>query len=500
MPSIHIERTAGPIWTRAIGPVIVAAVGVFMLRWTWLTWPDPIVDYGRELYVPWRLSEGDVLYRDIEYFNGPLSPYLDALLFCAFGVGLRTLVWFNVLNIALITALIYHLVGRCTDRWAATTGAIVFLTLFAFAQFGGVGNYNYVCPSSYELTHGIALSLAALACVGAYARSGGAGWAAGAGGLLGLVFLTKAEVFLAALAAVGAAMLICARFSRRWRHLLLMGAVAILPPLVALILLLRNLSLPEALDGLAGSWKWIGDRNLTGLPFFRRISGTRDLGQSLQVIAIGGATYGLIVLCATAAARALHGRPLAARVLALTCLVAIPSLGWRLASYHVWDDFVRPAPMLLGVTLAVLGRELIRRRDDSSGRHRLALSVALCIFAMVMLLKVFFNAHIYHYGFALAMPATMALVGLLVGWMPARAQRIGAEPWLPRAVGLAVLIAVAGAYLPKTRDLIERKTNIVASGADKFYADRTRGAVREVVRHINFAISPSATLVAIPEG
>lgn len=40
-----------------------------------------IVDFGRELYVPWRLAEGDALFRDVVHFNGPLSPYLNAALF-----------------------------------------------------------------------------------------------------------------------------------------------------------------------------------------------------------------------------------------------------------------------------------------------------------------------------------------------------------------------------------------------------------------------------------
>ena len=35
--------------------------------------------FGRELYVPWQLTQGKVLYRDIESIFGPLSPYLNAL-------------------------------------------------------------------------------------------------------------------------------------------------------------------------------------------------------------------------------------------------------------------------------------------------------------------------------------------------------------------------------------------------------------------------------------
>ena len=62
-----------------VGVILIA--GVTMLVISWRKWLDPTVDFGRELYVPWQLSQGQVLYRDIAYFNGPLSPYFNALVF-----------------------------------------------------------------------------------------------------------------------------------------------------------------------------------------------------------------------------------------------------------------------------------------------------------------------------------------------------------------------------------------------------------------------------------
>ncbi len=40
----------------------IAAAFVVMAAWSWRTWPDVLVDYGRELYVPWRLAAGQTLY------------------------------------------------------------------------------------------------------------------------------------------------------------------------------------------------------------------------------------------------------------------------------------------------------------------------------------------------------------------------------------------------------------------------------------------------------
>ena len=60
--------------------------------WSWRKWPDPLIDFGRELYVPWQITEGRVLYRDIESLFRPLFPYVNALWFRLFGVSLTTLV------------------------------------------------------------------------------------------------------------------------------------------------------------------------------------------------------------------------------------------------------------------------------------------------------------------------------------------------------------------------------------------------------------------------
>ena len=63
-----------------------AATFAGLLAWSWRKWPDPLVDFGRELYVPWQITEGQVLFRDVASLFGPLSPYLNALWFRLFGM------------------------------------------------------------------------------------------------------------------------------------------------------------------------------------------------------------------------------------------------------------------------------------------------------------------------------------------------------------------------------------------------------------------------------
>jgi hypothetical protein len=67
------EGAATAEWHAWVGPLLLIGTGAAMVWWTWGAWPDPLVDFGRELYVPWRLAQGGRLFTDIAWFSGPLS-------------------------------------------------------------------------------------------------------------------------------------------------------------------------------------------------------------------------------------------------------------------------------------------------------------------------------------------------------------------------------------------------------------------------------------------
>ena len=69
--------------------------------------------------------------------------------------------------------MIYLLIRQVGDRLSATAGTLVFLAVFAFGQYGLQGNFNFVTPYSHEMTHGTALSLAALMLLTIHVRRGG---------------------------------------------------------------------------------------------------------------------------------------------------------------------------------------------------------------------------------------------------------------------------------------------------------------------------------------
>ena len=52
---------------------------VLTLAASWLRWAAPVVDIGREMNQPLRLSSGEMLYSDVRHIYGPLSPWVTML-------------------------------------------------------------------------------------------------------------------------------------------------------------------------------------------------------------------------------------------------------------------------------------------------------------------------------------------------------------------------------------------------------------------------------------
>ena len=159
---------------------------------SWAKWPDVLIDFGQQLYIAWQLTEGRVLYEELVYNYGSLTPYLNALAFSLFGPSIAALVGLNLAALAGILGLMYHLLLRTGDRLGAATGGIVFAAVFAFSQMSGIGNYNYATPYENSLTIGLLCALAAVSLAVRFVERGGLGAAAGAA--LGAPFLTKPAV------------------------------------------------------------------------------------------------------------------------------------------------------------------------------------------------------------------------------------------------------------------------------------------------------------------
>src|SRR5919109_2877702 len=113
-----------------LGVATLAASAVFFVSISWRKWPEPLIDFGEQLYCAWRLSEGAVLYRDVELLYGPFSQYFNAAIFRIFGPGLIVLAIANLVIFAGIASGIYILFRSTWSILAAWFSTLIFIAVF----------------------------------------------------------------------------------------------------------------------------------------------------------------------------------------------------------------------------------------------------------------------------------------------------------------------------------------------------------------------------------
>jgi hypothetical protein len=502
------RRRGEPFFDRfggAIAMLLILTAAAAMLAWTWLRWADPIVNCGRELYIPWQLASGRVLYRDIPHFNGPFSQYFNAMLFFVVGPSVRALVLTNLLWLAALVAMTWRLWRLIADRFTATVACLLLLLMCSFIQLTRTGGFNFVMPFAHEMTHGAILSFAAITCLAAYLRGGKRRWLLAAGFALGLVFLTRAEMFVAAAPAVmiGA---IASMYARRLsnaaiaRHLGELILATIVPPIVALLLLNRAMPLEQALHGVLGSWRWSFDERLIGNTFYETLRGTDWPARNLAKMLF--CSVGYVVLLGSAAAAGMFFRrpgeiravaPMLAALLVVSALVIVyDTLNWQ---YVLCGLNVVMVALALGFGAMLLQRP--RDRIDAV----LVLRLTVVWFALLLLARMGLRVVIFDFGFVIAMPALLAATAAAVCWLPNVVHRNGGARWVGRMAALAALAVLTVRYLEVFGENFNGKPIVVGSGADALRFDRVRGTVlRDMLEQIDRRLDLDDTLAVMPEG
>jgi hypothetical protein len=494
-----------PLWCSF---ALLAGAFVALAAWSWGKWTDVHIDFGNELYIPWRITAGDALYRDIAYRHGPFSHGLNALFFQLFGVSLRALVLCNLLILAGICALVFRSFRQTFGRSTATFVCGAFLAVFGFSQYAGISNYNYVTPYQHAQTHGVFLTLAMMIALVEGLRRESHGWCALAGLCFGCVLLTKAELAAPAAAAAALGLTGIAAFGesgvRRKTGLAATWTVAALLPAAAFFAFLRaQMPADLAWDGVLGNWSTLSGDVLRD-PFYRRGAGFDDVSGNLRR---AGTSFGGLALCVMAALladRAFRVRrrrgllAAAAGCALLALLVARPAL-------VPWRDLSRALPLasLLAVTAAVV--TCLRARREREVLLRFAPLALWSVYALALLGKMVLNARVSQYGFALAMPAALLLIACLIGWFPELLRRRFGGGDLFRAMAIAATAAAVVFFLRESNRHYEIKDFTLGSGPDAIVVENPRiqargRVVAETLERLRGIMPPGATLLALPEG
>jgi len=486
----------------ALGLLGLGALLTFVLAISWRRWPDPIIDFGRELYLPWRLSQGAVLYRDVTDIYGPLSQYVTAALFRVFGPGLMVLVAANFAVLLGILALIYTLLRRAWGAIAALLGTGLFIALFVASQYRDLGNFNYLTPYSEETTHGFFVCLTLVFVLVRWIDHGTRAGSFLAGFLFGLTFVLKPEITLAAGPLIITALLIRMRLGTpaRWPDLALLALGTILPTAIFVAFFAVAMPLPGALNAACRGWlNLVTTRRFSNYNLEWYFVGLDDPWVNLRHEITGFLAAAL--LFSAIAAAAWFCDKITRRWLYLLTLGLLAAVVLALALHPI--HWPRAAYCLPGLTLlyVIATTAQFFRRPATDTRLQLT-RLLLAVLALALLARMILRARIYDYGYYQAALAVIILPNILLAEVPAwlKLGRRGATAF---AVGLAAL------FLPGvvTLDAISYqhlrvKTVPVGTGADLFYASHFE-PIGALVDSVSSALRDgprNSTLVVLPEG
>lgn len=419
-----------------IGIVVVVAALAFIQSYA--RWLDPIIDTGRDLYIPEQIARGAKLYRDIRYQYPPLAPYLLALITGAIGHSLTAYVAIGIAQSATIAASLWIALRRPLPAFAAT------LT-FAATCFCGASTWgaNFIFPYSYGVTIGMTLLCIALAAF-VHARHA-----------IAISALVVASWCKLEYAVAGLLIVIILTIARRisWRQLAAY-CVAMIATIAAVAFYFRDTHWWS--ENVFAAWQ----HGARAKHFFEVVSGFADWRGQLLQIAAGIAGIAAILFLQ----RWRHW--LAAIAIVIVAVLIADHSFFRAWAVLQW---------------IALGWALVRDRESPL--------VIFAAFSVACTLRIPLNVSPSWYGFVLTVPTIALAAYTLFCYLPRR--NVMAILWL------APFVANAGGDLWQQHERYAEKRYAIVSPRGIFYdwnADRAR-TLNSVIGAVQ-----GGTLAVIPEG
>jgi hypothetical protein len=510
-PPAQVATPTKAWWPDAVNVTLLTMLAIGLAYISWRKWPDPQIDFGRELYLPWRIIQGALLFKDDEHVYGPLSQYFNSLVFRVGGVGLMTLVKANAVIYSAILGLLYYLVRAGWGRLIALASGVFFIGVFSFSHLVGVNNYNFLTPYSHEMTHGMLLLLCLILVARHMLRELDAGWVAAMGVLAGLSLLLKPEIILAATAIViGAGVLAVQRHARkvpfaRWiRSAVIFVLTGFIPMLAATLLfwLRGGFSATDAL--YYANYAWVVAFERRGLledPLVLAALGLDHPWRNLSLEAAWGAAS-----VAGAAAIAWGASFFVKASLPKRLFFILPLAFAAFAASRVpWMSFGYALPGIL--LFGAIAEILLARKAVAVENGDVIVRVLFWIAAAALLARMALNPRIHHYGFTQAALAGVVCIAILMSSIP-RLLHLNhmARRW--HQVILTILfVSVAGLTIRNSNRFYSVHTFPVGEGVDRFLGfNENADAGALVVENARLYLDADAkqnnvrSLLVIPEG
>lgn len=472
---------------------------------SWKKWNDLIIDFGRELYLPYLISLGGTIGKDVVHIFGPFSLYFNALWFKIGGPFYTTLILINLILVLLVSYLIFKIFSNLYDEITGIISTFVFLSVFAFAHYGKLGDHNFVAPYSHAVLHGWVLSLIALYLLLRFLKGRKSICHLGIGVCVGGVFLTKPEiffaVFLASVLGIYLSFKICLFcFKDKIKIIIFFIIGLLLLPVVSFIYfgLQENVSFSK--EVIFNAYTLSFRSKIILHPYYIATAGMKELGKNLKLSLIGMFNFLLLIFSFYFIKFLVRNNVVKRAILSLLFIFpVILTASMEFIKYPL-KELIELSLIERGLPFILILAMFIAIKKKNNSEDKIFLSVFGC-FSFILLFKIFFNVHSYHYGIFLASPAVLLVTSTIVGGLPLIAKAQGNYLILRiYAIGMVVFYAVSNLQL--SVKIYNKKNYLIGEGRDSFFyfLNQEGICVNTALKFLKRTLKTEDKFVAFPAG
>jgi len=181
---------------------------------------------------------------------------------------------------------------------------------------------------------------------------------------------------------------------------------------------------------------------------------------------------------------------------------------WALITgFNYWLIIGRSLPPITLILGSVFAWLLIKKPKEPEITQKIVGLIIWSVFAFVLLGKIILNSRVYHYGFALAMPASMLLVAAFLWLLPKPLKKLGGTGLTFRKNMVVVLIIDVILALILSNRIYPLKSFSVGHGDDRIMTYQTKlslgpagPSMAELLKKIECLVPEQGNFVVVPEG
>ncbi|MEW6076917.1 MAG: hypothetical protein AB1724_03810 [Thermodesulfobacteriota bacterium] len=484
--------------------IALAAMGacfLYLLSRTWMKWGDLIVDTFREFWVPMKLLEGHVLYRDIFYEYGFFPPYLQAILFKIFGVHLYTLAGLGIVTTLLIAAAVYLIPRMFLSATVSALTVIVFFLVFAFGYYADNNNFNAILPYSFASTLFLLFILYALYFFLRFLQSGQNRFLGLWAFFMSMAMFCRIEIPILAWGGFFVTGLVYI-FNNSGKKNIPIWLLLLLPPLLTAAGYLLFIA-------VSGSWAGFRESVINPLLYLKSdhfqdaVMGTADTVSSLKIIAGSTALTLVLLPLLGAAASGITSRSKSAAT--PTRLPALTSGLLVIALVMIYSPDLLACYQYRCLSLFLPGGILYFAWKSIKTKDPVCLQLfCLCLTALIVASRMLLNMGPELYGFYLLVPGLIVYHLIIFRGVVPRIIRVfpsTAKPFLEVVLACFLLVLAFDYWGWSVRHYDSRTLKTVSDHGTFYWVDdhQTRD-IMTTVDYLSRNTSPEQSVVVFPEG